>query len=432
MRLKSIFLGFLLLLAILLALIGCLWSGKYTEWIFFALEGWIILLLGYLFYFYRRIIKPLYTLGNGMDLLKEQDFSSRLGYVGQKETDRIVDVFNRMMEQLKNERLHVREQNHFLDLLIQASPMGVLILDFDGRILSANPAVCRLLHLANEKDLVGQQLALCAEPLLEEIRDIPLDASRSIRLSDANIYKCSHSFFMDRGLRHEFYLIEVLTHEVFKAEKKAYEKVIRMISHEVNNTTAGITSTLDTLESSFRGMDDMEEVSDVLRVLIERCYGMSRFITNFADVVRIPEPQVKSVSLNELVSSCKRFMENQCVGKQIRIHIELEKDLPLVKLDPILFEQVLVNIIKNAVEAIGEDGDIFIRTTKQPLCLEIGDTGEGISKETEAKLFSPFFSTKPNGQGIGLIFIREVLQKHGCSFSLKTYSDAVTRFKIWF
>ena len=78
------------------------------------------------------------------------------------------------------------------------------------------------------------------------------------------------------------------------------------------------------------------------------------------------------------------------------------------------------------------DGDIFIRTTKQPLCLEIGDTGEGISKETEAKLFSPFFSTKPNGQGIGLIFIREVLQKHGCSFSLKTYSDAVTRFKIWF
>ena len=237
---------------------------------------------------------------------------------------------------------------------------------------------------------------------------------------------------MDRGLRHEFYLIEVLTHEVFKAEKKAYEKVIRMISHEVNNTTAGITSTLDTLESSFRGMDDMEEVSDVLRVLIERCYGMSRFITNFADVVRIPEPQVKSVSLNELVSSCKRFMENQCVGKQIRIHIELEKDLPLVKLDPILFEQVLVNIIKNAVEAIGEDGDIFIRTTKQPLCLEIGDTGEGISKETEAKLFSPFFSTKPNGQGIGLIFIREVLQKHGCSFSLKTYSDAVTRFKIWF
>ena len=179
-------------------------------------------------------------------------------------------------------------------------------------------------------------------------------------------------------------------------------------------------------------MDDMEEVSDVLRVLIERCYGMSRFITNFADVVRIPEPQVKSVSLNELVSSCKRFMENQCVGKQIRIHIELEEDLPLVKLDPILFEQVLVNIIKNAVEAIGEDGDIFIRTTKQPLCLEIGDTGEGISKETEAKLFSPFFSTKPNGQGIGLIFIREVLQKHGCSFSLKTYSDAVTRFKIWF
>ena len=111
---------------------------------FFAVEALVLLTIIYLFVFYRRIIKPLHIIGNGMELLKEQDFSSRLGKVGQTEADRVVDVFNKMMEQLKNERLHLREQNHFLDLLVNASPMGVIILNLDEEILSMNPAACKL------------------------------------------------------------------------------------------------------------------------------------------------------------------------------------------------------------------------------------------------------------------------------------------------
>lgn len=432
MRLKSMFFLLILLLVCLVLLLAYMVLGGHSFKLFFWIEGLMVLVIVLLFLLYQRIIKPLYTLGNGMDLLNEQDFSSRLGRVGQKETDRIVDVFNRIMDQLKNERLRLREQNHFLDLLIQASPMGVIILNLDRQILSVNPAACKMLRITGEEEVIGNTLSGRNDlPLLEELDRVPLDGSQTIRLSDANVYKCSHSSFMDQGFSHDFYLIEMLTQEVFKAEKKAYEKVIRMISHEVNNTTAGITSTLDTLESTFSGMEDMKDVCDVLQISIDRCYSMSRFITNFADVVRIPEPQCKPTSLNELVTSCKRFMETICMSRNIELRMELADDLPMVEIDRSLFEQVLVNIIKNSAESIGRQGHIYIRTTTYPLCLEVGDDGQGISKETEAKLFSPFFSTKPNGQGIGLIFIREVLQRHQCSFSLKTYADGITRFKIW-
>ena len=432
MRLKSMFFLLILLLVCLVLLLAYMVLGGHSFKLFFWIEGLMVLVIVLLFLLYQRIIKPLYTLGNGMDLLNEQDFSSRLGRVGQKETDRIVDVFNRIMDQLKNERLRLREQNHFLDLLIQASPMGVIILNLDRQILSVNPAACKMLRITGEEEVIGNTLSGRNDlPLLEELDRVPLDGSQTIRLSDANVYKCSHSSFMDQGFSHDFYLIEMLTQEVFKAEKKAYEKVIRMISHEVNNTTAGITSTLDMLESTFSGMEDMKDVCDVLQISIDRCYSMSRFITNFADVVRIPEPQCKPTSLNELVTSCKRFMETICMSRDIELRMELADDLPMVEIDRSLFEQVLVNIIKNSAESIGRQGHIYIRTTTHPLCLEVGDDGQGISKETEAKLFSPFFSTKPNGQGIGLIFIREVLQRHQCSFSLKTYADGITRFKIW-
>lgn len=395
-------------------------------------EAVITLSLIVLVYFYRKVVKPLNSIANGMDLLREQDFSSRLAPVKQAEADRIVDMFNKMMDQLKNERLRLREQNYFLDLLINVSPMGVIILDFDGKISMLNAAALHFLGYTTANELIGKGFNNLECPLAEEIDRLPKDTTDTIRLSDSMIYRCSRLSFVDRGFAHPFVLIESLTAEVVKAEKKAYEKVIRMIAHEVNNTTAGITSTLETTGEALKDIEGTEDIQEVMKVCVERCYGMSSFITNFANVVKIPEPNLELVRLNNRVSACQMFMETICRDRKITLHNELCAENPIVRIDTVLFEQVLVNIIKNAAESIGECGDIYIRTTASPEMLEIADSGKGISREVEAKLFSPFFSTKPNGQGIGLIFIREVLTKHGCTFSLRTYTDGLTRFRIYF
>ena len=431
MKLKSFF----LILALLLGVVWITLLFMVTQengWKFYLTEGIITISLFYLIYFYRKVIKPLNTIANGMDLLQAQDFSSRLSPVGQREADRIVSIFNRMMNQLKEERLRLREQNHFLDLLISASPMGVIILTLDERISMANKAALSFLGEESEDDMLNKNISELESSLAEELSRMEKDTTTTIRLSDSQIYRCSHLSFIDRGFAHPFYLIESLTSEVMKAEKKAYEKVIRMIAHEVNNSVAGITSTLDTVNDVLQSMDDTEDLCEVMKVCIERSFSMSRFITNFADVVKIPEPQLEEVKLNDRVIACKTFMENICLSKDITLSIDLCEESPTVLLDTSLFEQVLINIIKNATESIEGNGEITIRTSASPLMLEIGDTGKGISKEVEAKLFTPFFSTKPNGQGIGLIFIREVLMKHGCTFSLRTYPDGITRFRICF
>lgn len=431
MRIKSFF---IILALILLALSGALayWATHLPDsrLPYYIMEGTIAFILIYLIVFYNKIVKPMHTIGNGMELLREQDFSSRLSPVGQHEADRIVNIFNRMMDQLKNERLRLREQNHFLDLLIQASPMGVIITDLDGNISQANPMAIKMLGIHLES-LLNKPIEKIDSPLASELAALSKEETRVVRLNDANIYRCTFTFFIDRGFQHPFYLIERMTDEVIRAEKKAYEKVIRMIAHEVNNTTAGITSTLDTVEQALATEKDMEEICDVMHVCTERCFSMSKFITRFADVVKIPEPLLSRNSLNETATTCVRFMEGLCNDHHIQLTLQCAPDVGDVNLDTSLFEQVLVNIIKNAVESIGQDGEIRI-TTIAPASLEVADNGPGISKETEEKLFSPFFSTKPHGQGIGLIFIREVLNRHGCTFSLRTYNDGWTRFRISF
>ncbi len=431
MKLKSFF----FLLAFLLGVVWVVLLYIATEengWKFYLTEGIISFCLIYLVYFYNKVIKPLNSIAGGMDLLRAQDFSSRLAPVGQQEADRIVQVFNRMMDQLKEERLRLREQNHFLDLLINVSPMGVVILTFDERIAMANKAALEFLGETSEKAILNKTMTQLSSDLAEELSRLPKDATETIRLSDSHIYRCSRLSFVDHGFAHPFFLIESLTSEVMKAEKKAYEKVIRMIAHEVNNTVAGTTSALETIDDALQTMEDTDDLREVMKVCIERSFNMSQFITNFANVVKIPEPQTEEVGLNARVEACKIFMENVCQHRNIKLHMELCEENPIVKMDTSLFEQVLINIIKNSAESIDEGGEIVIRTTASPLMLEVCDNGKGISKEIESKLFTPFFSTKPNGQGIGLIFIREVLMKHGFSFSLRTYPDGITRFRIRF
>lgn len=404
----------LLFLLILITAISPLIPETGVYW-FVELAGIAALIL--LVLFYKRVTRPLYAVRNSVELLKEQDFNTRLRKVGNPETDSVVEVFNRMMEQLKNERLKLQELNHLLNMLVDASPMGVIMLDFSGKITSMNPAATGF---------------LASEALAERVRELKNGEERTFRMNDSHIYRCSRLSFIDRGFEHPFILIESLTEEMRKAEGKAYEKVIRMMSHEVNNTTAAVSSILGSVEDALQDFPDTNDLKEVLKACVDRCYNMSAFITRFSDVVKIPAAQLRPIPLNDLITANRLFLESMCHTHHISLQLDLTEKECIVNADMTLFTQVLVNIVKNAIESIGDkaDGCITITTRPRPASIEIKDNGKGISKEVEERLFSPFFTTKPNGQGIGLLFIREVLMRHHCLFSLKTYEDGYTRFLI--
>jgi len=425
---------FLILAAMLLVVFGFVFfeNASSVSWRAVSALVLILVVLIYMIFLYGKTVRPLQNISNGMDLLQEQDFSSRLRKVGQYEADKVVDIFNKMMEQLKNERLRLREQNQFLDLLIKTSPMGVVVLNYDKQITDINPTAALMLNIPDRRFVTGKTMTELKHVLRIDLSGVPLHETRTLSVSDGTVYKCTYESFVEHGFPRPYFLIESLTEEVRRAEKKAYEKVIRMISHEVNNTTAGITSTLDTIEQDLSEKPETGDMQEAVKVCIDRCYNMSKFITAFADVVKIPEASFASVDLNAMIQSMMRFMEVMCHHRNIRLHFKPDENQQSVLLDASLFEQVLQNIIKNSVESIGRDGDIYITTDAKDNTLTIADTGKGISKEVEGKLFSPFFSTKPEGQGIGLLFIREVLVQHDCRFSLRTYPDGLTRFVIQF
>lgn len=391
---------------------------------------WAVALLGVLLLivFYRNVMKPLRTIANGVDLLRAQDFSSRLSHVGQREADRIVDMFNGMMASLKQERLKLREQNHFLDLLIEVSPMGIITLGADGVITGGNRAAARYLDMDTAKDLTGLKPADITSTLGKVLAALQDREVRVVRLNDSMVYRCSRLSFMESGISHPFYLIEKLTDEVMKAERKSYEKVIRMMAHEVNNSLAGIISVMETAEEEVGDPD----LSEAIAACENRCRDMGAFITKFASAVKIPEPVKKNVDLSELLRSRTSLFESICSATGSKLTMTLPDKETSVFIDPVLMEQVVTNIVKNAAESAGEGGMVEISIEEPGTKLIITDNGPGISPEAAEMLFTPFFTTKETGHGLGLLLVSEVLNSHGCRFSLETYPDHLTRFQIRF
>ena len=412
MKLKHYF--FLLTLGVIL-LGGVALFGTFRSYpaLFYVTEGFAVVLLCYLWHFYRKTIRPYDTLVGGMELVKDLDLTTRLAPSGQHETDIIVRTFNALLNRLRGEHLRLEEQYTFLNLLIEASPMGVIQCDLDSNITSMNPAARQMLSPSVE----------------EAIRALPLGETTTVRVpGEPQLFRISHLSFPDRGFQHPFFLIESLTSEIRLAEKAAYERVIRMIAHEVNNSVAGIISlTPDRRPST--GAEAYERLS-----------ALSAFVTRFADVVKIPQPQMQLCDLSEEVEACRPFLENMCTQANVHIDFCLTEEAIPVHLDTVLFQQVLINIVKNAIESeeLRMKSEEFAAatitvTTSTPSNLVISDNGRGIPPSVAKHLFTPFFSTKPQGQGLGLLLIRDILTSHHCTFSLLTDpEDHLTRFTIQF
>ena len=404
MKLKYYFL-ILALCIVALAAVALYSTFSSQPLMFYVTEGFIVLLLIYLWFFYHKTLRPYDTLIGGMELVKDMDLTTRLAVTGQYETDIIVHTFNDLMNRLRSEHLTLEEQYTFLSLLIEASPMGIVQCDLEGRITSMNPAARQMLS-----------------PFVEEaMKALPLGQETTVRLPGGpQLYSIRHLSFPDRGYQHPFYMIESLTDEIRRAEKAAYERVIRMIAHEVNNSVAGIIGQIQNSNSI------------ILNDAGERLKTLSAFVTRFAEVVKIPRPQMQLCDLSEEVDACRPFLESLCTATRTRLEFHLTDEAAPVRMDTVLFQQVLINIVKNSIESIqGAEGRVTITTT--PSELMITDNGRGISAEVSQHLFTPFYTTKPQGQGLGLLLIRDILTAHGCTFSLLTDpDDRLTCFTIHF
>lgn len=367
----------------------------------------------------RWAVYHLQTLSNLLEALREGDYSLR----GRRAriNDALGEVMrevNALSETLRVERLGAREASALLMRVVDTIDIAVFAFDGRRRLRLVNPAGERLLA----RSAVKLRNETAAELELENFLDAEPRRTVQHRFpSGVGRWDVRHGTFREAGVPHELLVITDLSRTLREEERKAWQRLIRVIGHELNNSLAPIKSMAATLQSLLQRdalpADWREDMNDGLNVIGKRTDALGRFMTAYAMLARLPSPNCRPVNLKRLVQ--------RVAALDTRMHVSVEGPTTTVRVDPDQVEQLLINLLKNAIDAAGQtSGEVTIRweVNAQRIHIQVLDTGPGVTNSDN--LFVPFFTTKPHGTGVGLALCRQIAEAHGGTMTLENRNDA--------
>ncbi|MFI2812345.1 MULTISPECIES: PAS domain-containing sensor histidine kinase [Microbulbifer] len=357
--------------------------------------------------------RDLVALEGGLLNFRDGDFSISLALKRNDQLGQIARLYNDVSEILRRERTHIYQRELLLDTVIQSSPHTLLLVDQTGRIIYANTSARHLLH--SGRPINGMKLA-------DLLQECPAELATAIESGEDGLYSysddegghsqhVSNSVFVLNAQKHRLVLIREMTRELTRAEVQVWKKVIRLISHELNNSLAPISSMAHSGKLLATQEGQTEKLVRVFDTIAERCQHLTEFTQGYARFAKLPAPSREEVNWQQLMERVEPLQPFLLCGT-----------LPSRPgyFDPVQMEQALLNLLKNAGDAGSPPGEteIEVRTDRQGQRITVRDRGTGMGDKVLQQALLPFYSTKPGGMGLGLALCREIVEAHDGTIQL--------------
>ncbi|HYE65122.1 MAG TPA: ATP-binding protein [Pyrinomonadaceae bacterium] len=374
--------------------------------------------LGFALALRERVVRPLQTLSNLLAALREGDYSIRAR--GASHYDALGEVLievNMLGETLREQRLGALEATALLRTVMSEIDVAVFAFDDQERLRLVNRAGERLLAQSSAR-LLGRKAGELG--LLECLRVKDGGEQHTLQMAfpgGGGRWGVAHSAFRQHGAPHQLLVLTDLSRTLREEELKAWQRIVRVIGHELNNSLAPIKSIADSLarllERQPRPDDWQEDAERGLSVIAARAEALSRFMASYARLARLPPPRFEQVEIGALI--------RRVASLEVRLPVSLASGPELdVQADPDQLEQLLINLLRNSVDASLETGgEVEVGWRKNGSYLEVWVEDEGLGLADTANLFVPFFTTKPGGTGVGLVLSRQIAEAHGGTLTLE-------------
>ncbi len=371
----------------------------------------------------RRALAPMNSLfralSGSVNSYRDGEYNFGIHWDSPDELGALVASHGELGDVLREQRQSLVQRELLLDTMVQNTPVAMLLLATGGdgvrRVVFANVAARKLLH--GGWKLEGQNFDTLLESAPVEMREALArggDSLFAVAQADSDeeeqVYHLARRYFRLNGRRHELLLLRLLTSELRRQEVMTWKKVIRVISHELNNSLAPIASLAHSgNELTRRGRHDRLE--EIFSTIEERARHLEGFIRGYARFAKLPQPQLQTVHWNTWLEGLRR---------QITFQLEVPDDDLSSRIDPAQLEQALLNLLKNAHESGSAVEGVAMKVTRLPdwIRLEVMDRGSGMNDAVLQNALVPFYSTKRNGTGLGLALTREIVEAHGGRLSL--------------
>lgn len=361
----------------------------------------------------RPIGELLRALEDGISCLEDGDFSFRLAKTRSDELGRLIEGYNRAVAVLRDERKALREQELLLETALARSPVATLLISA-GRVIYANLEAAQILLGGGR--LEGRRfeeiVAGCPPEMAEALADGGDGLFAVERDGETETYHISQRFFSLDHRRHQLVLLRRLTSELDRQEARMWKKVIRVISHELNNSLAPVSSLVHSAGLALEKPEMHSRLPRIFTAIDERLAHLRSFLEGYARFARLPRPAKEKVAWRPFLARIHELYPHRLEG---------EPPAADGHFDPVQIEQVLINLLKNAGEA-APGQEIVLRLHAAPqggTLLQVLDRGPGMDSDLLRGALLPFFTTKKTGTGVGLPLCREILAEHGGRLSIR-------------
>lgn len=397
-----------------------LWTGDFaarTQWTLSIIVSAIF--LGGVLSLRERVVRPIQTISNMLAAIREQDYSLRARRADPDDTLGLAMYeLNSLMGELRMQRLGALEATALLRRVIEEVDVAVLAFDDAGALRLVNAGGERILGQPAER-LLGRRadelgLAACLEGDVPRVIDLALGGQ-------SGRWEVRRGDFRQDGRPHRFVMLADVSRALREEERLAWQRIIRVLGHEINNSITPINSLAERLQRLMgRGKDDgalREDLVKGLAVISARSQGLTRFLESYTRLAKLPAPKFAPVNVQNWVQRVTRL--------ETRLAVAVEPG-PAVTLsaDGDQLDQVLINLVSNAVDAaLTTGGGVRVTWSRSDGRFDLSVIDDGPGVPTSANLFVPFFTTKPGGTGIGLVLSRQIAEAHGGSLTLANRED---------
>lgn len=384
-----------------------------------------------------------------LEAVRFEDYSSgfELAQSG-KAFAKLEQEFTKLLNSLKNSRSEGDHHQEVLAMVLENVSVGLMLIDEDGKIILSNERCAEILGIPVFKD--WSKMVEKLPSLGEAVGDFSFNGRKLWAFPQA---QNDEEFYLD--LRHlqiqgqKLHLLSIgnLRTVVEEKEINAWSRLMRILAHEVMNSVTPVVSLSETLNAMIHEEgklkkvsdleeDDMADISEGLITIVRRSKGMLAFVDEYRKLSQIPAPEKRLVSIKDLFDGCIALMQQSAQDQGVEISAELEQNRLAIEADQKMIEQVIINLIKNALAALEgkSNGRIDLQASlgEEGVVIVVKDNGEGIDDELLPQIFIPFFTTRKNGSGIGLSLSKNIMKLHNGDLRVKSQAGEGAVFSLCF